>query len=266
MALERQLVAAKAYVDALSTGNHALAKVASVHLAQDIVVTVGQRTFEGYDDALARISGVWPQTPVYRKTAWPAPVHAGNHVTVDAIMAPVGAGPTEVHLKFRFNDADEITAVEQQNVIGTPLVETDELPDFVKYRVNDALANDTPLTVVYVDEDGRPHLSLRGSVQVYSNTQLSLWVRQGTGGIATGIGKNPAIELLYRDNESRSTLIFRGNARVDSDAVVRRAIYDATPEVEQNHEAWESGVAVIVDLTEVGGATPDGRVRMKVEG
>jgi hypothetical protein len=255
MAIERQLAAAKAYVDALSTGNHALAKVASVHLAQDIVVTVGQRTFEGYDDALARITGVWP-----------APVDAGNHVTVDAMMAPVGAGPTEVHLKFRFNDADEITVVNQQNVIGTPLVETDELPDFVKYRVNGALANDTPLAVVYVGEDGRPHLSLRGSVQVYSKTQLSLWVRQGAGGIATGIGKNPAVELLYRDNESRSTLIFKGNARVDSDVVVRRAIYDATPEVEQNHEAWESGVAVIVDLTEVGGATPDGRVRMKVGG
>lgn len=266
MANERQLVAAKAYVDALSTGDHALAKVASPHLAQDIVVTAGQRTFEGHEEALARITGVWPQTPVYRKTTWPAPVDAGDHVTVDATMAPVGAGPTEVHLRFTFNDADQIATVNHENVIGTQLVETDKLPDFVVSRVNGALANDTPLTVVYVDESGRPHLSLRGSVRAYSDTQLSLWIRQGTGGIATGVVKNPSVELLYRDNESRSTLIFKGNARVDPDATVRQNVFNDQPEVEQNHESWESGVALIVDLTEVGGATPDGRVRMKVGG
>ena len=226
MANERQLAAAKAYVDALSTGDHALAKVASPYLAQDIVVTAGQRTFEGHDEALARITGVWPQTPVYRKTTWPAPVDAGDHVTVDATMARVGAGPTEVHLEFRFNDADQITAVDHQNVMGQPLVETDKLPEFVKSRVNGALANDTPLTVVYVDEGGRPHLSLRGSVQAYSDTQLSLWVRQGTGGIATGIGKNPSVELLYRDNGSRSTIIFKGNARVESVELIVRTLAD----------------------------------------
>ncbi len=266
MANERQLEAAKAYVDALSTGDKALAETASPHLAPDIVVTAGQRTFEGHDEALARITGVWPQTPVYRKTTWPAPVDAGDHVTVDATMAAVGAGPTEVHLKFTFNDADQISTVEHQNVIGQPLVETDKLPDFVKQRVNGALANDTPLTVAYVDEDGRPHLSLRGSVRAYSDTQLSLWIRQGQGGIASGVGTNPSVELLYRDNESRSTLLFKGNARVDSDNAVRRSVFHEAPEVEQNHESWESGVAVIVDLTEVNGATPDGRVRMKVGG
>jgi predicted pyridoxine 5'-phosphate oxidase superfamily flavin-nucleotide-binding protein len=264
MATQERIAAAKAYVDALSTGDKQAASAASAHLADDIAVTVGPREFAGHDDALARITGVWPMTPVYRKTTWPAPQDAGDHVTVDANMAPVGAGPTEVHLKFWFNDADQINKVEQQNVIGQPLVETDKLPDFASQRVNDALANDTPIVVSYVDEDGAPHLSLRGSVQAYSPTQLSIWVRSATTGIAVAVGKNPNVSLLYRDNGSRSTMIFTGKARVDDNADVRKAIFDDSPEVEQNHESWENGAAIIIDLSTVGGATPDGRVRMKV--
>ena len=34
------------------------------------------------------------------------------------------------------------------------------------------------MTVAYVDENGVPNLSLRGSVQVYSPTQLSIWLRE----------------------------------------------------------------------------------------
>jgi hypothetical protein len=181
-------------------------------------------------------------------------------------MAPVGAGPTEVHLKFWFNDADQINKVDQQNVIGQPLVETDNLPDFAAQRVNDALANDTPIVVSYVDEDGAPHLSLRGSVQVYSPTQLSIWARTATTGIAVAVEKNPNVSLLYRDNGSRSTMIFTGKARVDSNPDVRKAVFGDSPEVEQNHESRENGAAIIIDLSAVGGATPDGRVRMKVSG
>ena len=32
-----------------------------------------------------------------------------------------------------------------------------------------------------MDEDGKPSLSLRGSVQVYSPTQLSIWMRSTSG-------------------------------------------------------------------------------------
>ena len=134
----------------------------------------------------------------------------------------------------------------------------------LKARINNALANDTPIAVAYVDEGGRPHLSLRGSTQVYSDTQLSIWARSSTTGIAAAIDKNPNVELLYRDNGSRSTLVMTGKARVETSDAIRRKIFEGSPEVEQNHESWESGAAIIIDLTTVNGATPDGRVRMKV--
>ncbi len=258
-----QIAAAQAYVNALSTGDKQAAKAASPHLAEDVTLKAGPREFSGHDDVLARITGVWPLTPVYRKTTWPAPIEVGDHVAVVAPMAAVGAGPTEVHLKFWFNDAGKIARVEQDNITGTPLLETNKLPDFVKSRVNGALVNDTPIVVAYVDANGYPRVSLRGSVQAYSDTQLSIWVRASTTGMAVAIASNPHVELLYRDNPSRSTLIFKGKARVEADESIRKQIYDDSPEVEQNHESWANGAAIIIDLSEVSGATPDGRVRME---
>lgn len=263
MATDQRVKAAQAYVDALSTGDKAKAQAAAPHLAKEIVVKVGPRTFEGYDEALKRITGVWPLTPVYRKIAWPAPQAAGDRVKVNAQMAPVGAGPSVVNLTFSFNDQDQITKVEQENVIGTLLVEADKLPQFVRDRVNNALANDTPLSVSYVDDQGRPHLSLRGSTRAYSDTQLSIWARGRETGLVAAVKKNPSMSLLYRDNPSRSTLIFMGKARIEDDERVRKEVFEATPEVEQNHESWTTGAAVIIDLEQVDGATPEGRVKFR---
>ncbi len=265
MTIQNRIEAAEAYVKALSTGDSAAAQAAARHLAKDIVVQVGPRTFDGYEEALKRITGVWPLTPVYRKGTWPAPQVQGDRVTVNANMAPVGAGPTAVNLSFSFNDADQITLVEQENLVTQPMNETDKLPDFVKTRINNALANDTPLSVSYVDESGRPHLSLRGSTQVFSDSQLAIWVR-GQTGLAAAVQKNPNISLLYRDNPTRSTLIFMGRAHIDPREEVRRKVFQTAPEVEQNHETWTTGVAVIIDLDQVDGATPEGRVKMRRAG
>src|SRR5581483_11544133 len=55
----------------------------------------------------------------------------------------------------------------------TPLALTDE----IKTAVAGAFDNGTPIVVAYVDAEGVPHLSLRGSTQPYSDTQLAMWIR-----------------------------------------------------------------------------------------
>jgi hypothetical protein len=262
VASEKRIEAARAYVEALRTGERAAAQAAAPHLASDVTVKVGPREFGGHDEAVKRITGVWPLTPVFRKGTWGEPQVADDTVRVAGKMAPVGAGPTNVNLTFWFDDADRIRRVEQENQMTQPLAEGDTLPDFVVQRVNNALANDTPICVSYVDEEGRPHLSLRGSTQVYSPTQLSIWARTSKG-LADAVAKNPNMTLLYRDNPSRSTITLQGKAHIETDEAVRRQIFSDSPEVEQNHESWESGVAIVIDLEQVDGMTPDGRVRMR---
>lgn len=263
MAAQQRFEAARAYVKALSTGERPAAAAAAPHLAKDIAVQVGNRTFDGYDEALRRITGAWPLTPVYRKGTWGDPREDDGAVKVSGQMAPVGAGPSAVNLTFWFNEADQISRVEQENLATQQLHEGATLPDFVKTRVNNALANDTPIAIAYVDEMAKPHLSLRGSVQAYSDHQLSIWVRTTGGGLAEAVSKNPNLTLLYRDNATRSTMTFAGKGHVDPDESVRKRVFEISPEVEQNHETWTTGVALIIDLEQVDGTTPEGRVRFR---
>ena len=109
------------------------------------------------------------------------------------VRADFGGGLlTSSKLVFTFDDADRITHVEQVNTSGGGGAPTDRIPEFVKGIVNSALANNTPFIVAYTDENGAPVLSLRGSTQIYSDTQLSIWVRHANGGMANSLKKNPA--------------------------------------------------------------------------
>jgi predicted pyridoxine 5'-phosphate oxidase superfamily flavin-nucleotide-binding protein len=132
------------------------------------------------------------------------------------------------------------------------------LNETVTKKINNALADLKPVAVSYVDADGQPHLSLRGSVQVYSPDQLAIWVRHGEGGIAEGVGKNPHVALLYRDNDEKTTYTFMGRAHVDSDDTVRRTVFDNSPEPERNHDPELHGVAVVIDLDRATGFTIGG--------
>lgn len=257
-----RIEAAQAYVDALRTGVPALGKAAGQHLAPNVTVQVGNQKIEGREEAERRITGVWPQTPVYRKGSWQAPREEGDKVLVHASMPPFGAGVQSVDLSFSFNNAGEITSVQQTNTNNVPAYETDVMPEFVKARVNRALADDIPLAVSYIDESGKPSQSLRGSTMAYSDTQLSIWARNREG-IVKAIEKNPYVALLYRENPTRSTLVFKGRAHILGDAKEAMRIHDMTPEVEQNHLTRETGAAIVIDLESIDGSTPEGRVRFR---
>jgi hypothetical protein len=265
--VDNRLQAADAYVLALRTGEIPASKNASQYLAPDVVLTIGsgarKTTVSGYDDVLGRISGEWPNTPVFVRGFW-SPAHLdGDKARVDATFPPMGAAPAEVHLTFSFNGDGKISTVDQDVVAQPPTQPTDTIPDTARGLINGALRNNTPMSVAYVDEDGKPSLSLRGSVQVYSPTQLSIWMRSKTGGMANAIAKNPNIALLYRDSNTRSTLAVQGIGHVETDPEICARVWNMIQDVEQKHETHESGCALIIDVTRMQGGTPRGGVRME---
>ena len=119
--------------------------------------------------------------------------------------------------------------------------------------LNGALANGTPVIVAYVDGEGQPQLSLRGTFQVLNDQQLAMWSRSATGGLPTSIAERPRITAFYRDPTQRVTYQFQGLARVEPDESVRRRIFDNSPEVEQNFDPELKGAAIVVDVTRVEG-------------
>jgi pyridoxamine 5'-phosphate oxidase-like protein len=265
--MNKRTQAAEAYVLSMRTGEFPAVEEASKVLADDVKLTGATvwgkqgATVEGKKDVLYRITGEWPNTPVYVKGFWSAPKEEGDVVKVTSTYPGMGAAPSAVNLTFHFNAEDKISQVDQEIIPQSRPEESNEIPDTARGLINGALRNNTPMTVAYVDEDGVPNLSLRGSVQVYSPTQLCIWVRNKAGGMGKALAKNPNVGLLYRDSATRSTLVVKGKAHQDETPEVCERVWNMIQDVEQKHETRESGCALIIDVTSIGGGTPRGGVR-----
>lgn len=260
---DKRIEAVEHYLNAMRTGEAAAAGFAAAHLAPDASLAAGRDEFRGRDAVLRRISGKWPLTAVYVQGVWTAPRAEGEGLVVEGRFPGLGAAPAAVRLAFAFDPEGRIQRVVQETTPQTPAVPSATIPDVVRALVNGALANATPMSIAYVDEAGLPAITLRGSVQVYDEVSLSAWLRNGGGGMARAIAARPALALLYRDNRTRTTLIFKGKGRIVADEEVRRRVFDLSPEVEQTHDPDRKGVALIVDLQSVQGGTPLGPVRME---
>jgi uncharacterized pyridoxamine 5'-phosphate oxidase family protein len=267
--MDARVRAVEAYLKALRTGEASATETATRHLAPDVTLSTvgahmwgnGPEEFSGYDNVVRMISGIGVMTGVYRTAPWTNPTpDGGGSLKVTADMG--GGLLSSCSLTFSFNDQDQIVRVEQVNKGGSPAPATDRIPEFVKGIINGALANNTPLIVAYTDDKGAPNLSLRGSTQVYSDTQLSIWVRHANGGMANQLKKNPQMALMYRDPPARTNLTFEGRAHFETDEEVRNRVFELAPEVEQKHDPNRTGAALIIDITRLSGNTPRGGVRM----
>ena len=254
--------AAEAYVKALRTGEPSATQLASQYLADDVVLAAGQEEISGRDNVLKRITGQWPLTSVFVHAGFSAAREVDGQVKVDAEVPPMGAAPQKVSLTFSFNGSDQIERVEQQLHAAPPQPPAETLPGFVRGIINGALANGTPIVVAYTDENGQPVLSLRGSTQVYSDTQVCIWVRNAEGGIVKTMARNNRVSLLYRDSKLRTTLIAQGRGHVETSPEVRERVFQLSPEVEQNHDPERKGAALIIDIVSLQGTSVRGMVKV----
>ena len=142
-----------------------------------------------------------------------------------------------------------------------------KINDALKQKVMEAyVPNDWPIIVGYVDEQGRPGLSYRGSVVVVSETQIGVWARNAEGGTASALSKNPNMTLVYREptpdhGRSAAVVTFRGKGRIGSDSE-RDQVYNTMPQRERDADAEKKGTAIIVDLDSVVGFIAGYRLQM----
>ena len=130
----------------------------------------------------------------------------------------------------------------------TPLDLGPEIADLV----NGALDSGNVLLLAAVDQEGKPHLSPRGSTGVYSGQQLSFWARNARGGTIEAIRQNPYVALMYRSPKV-PLLEFKGRARIATDEAERQKVFALSHPREQQADPERKGVAVIVDLDQVSG-------------
>jgi len=249
------------YITALKDPTEEHLDALSSVMAPDVVVVGMVGAGEGLDavrEALSRSQG-----PGLLSTATAGPPSLEGDAGTVELSLPPGAPIAGLDLHVTFDAERRIARVEQQMRGAPPPPPIAlSLTDDVKQAVSGALMNGTPVVVAYVDAEGVPHLSLRGSTQAYSDTQLAIWVRDPSGGMLKAVPTNPAVALFYRDPATRAAYTFTGRAWIATDPEVRDAVYANTPAPERNIDARRLGSAVIVDLDRVEGMGPAGRFVM----
>ena len=146
---------------------------------------------------------------------------------------------------------------------AAPPITEMNMTDEIKNAVNNALTEGNPVFVAYVDEEGQPSLSFRGSTHVHSPNQLAIWVRNPEGGLGKALAKNPRVSLLYRNPQTRAMLQFKGTAHVENAPDVRERVYDESPERERAADPDKKGFPLIIDLARVDGMVPPQRFAMR---
>ncbi|HEY4095583.1 MAG TPA: pyridoxamine 5'-phosphate oxidase family protein [Baekduia sp.] len=112
----------------------------------------------------------------------------------------------------------------------------------------------------YVDGDGYPVVSFRGSTVVHGPQQLAVWARSTDTGFAAAIADRPEVSLVYYGPGGPGAIFlsFRGRARVDPSA--DDAVYAAMIEGERGQDPERKGVAVIIDVEGVRGMGAEGPI------
>ncbi len=254
--------AAKRWVEALSSPTEQNMAALGEVLADDVATVSPMGVTEGKPAVLAAF-GQSPIGPFFALGKWTEPKSDGKAVDISCAFpaqAPVGG----VTLHLAFNDDARISRVETGIVPGAPPTATNiKITDAIRDAVNGALANRTPVTVAYVSENGQPHISLRGTTQVFSDDQLAIWVRNPEGGLLSAIETNPRLALFYRDPATRTTYQFHGRAHADRSEQVSERVYSNSPEPERNMDQQRHGVAVVIDLDRVEGRDSSGAFLMQ---
>lgn len=126
-----------------------------------------------------------------------------------------------------------------------------ELTDEINQAIATAFADGVPLILGSADADGQPNITVRGTVQVYSDDALAFWARHRDGATVRGFATNPKVAVLYRNPAKRQGWTFFGRARVTDNPQDLELIYTRSPEREQQADPDRQGTGVIIELDRV---------------
>ena len=241
------------YVKSLRTGEHSAWVQLAPFIADDAVSSFNEETFTGRDEVLARATGKWPLTAFIRRGGFAKAVEEGGKWVVRADYPPTLDQRKITAITFSFNDQDQITEVIHEVSKHDPGQRLTEIPLAIRGYINDALANETPMIVTHVNDEGKPVVSIRGGIQFYGERQLSGWLRNATGGLASAIAVRPDLTIFYRDQIRKVTFFIEGKGRIEADQGIRDEVYNMLPEVEQQHVPDRSGACLIVDIEKLYG-------------
>jgi hypothetical protein len=131
-----------------------------------------------------------------------------------------------------------------------------EISAHVAQAVNGARDRGHPVVLAYINADGYPSVSTRGSTHVHGPRQLAIWGRNPDGGFQKAIPSSPKVGLLAFNMDPFTLLFFNGRARLDSSQ--NDAVWEKIPQGEKDLDPERKGGAIIIDLDSMKGLGSDG--------
>lgn len=255
-----RLDTAEAFVRCLRTAEKAAGEAVRPRLTPEVVYSCNGVEIRGRESVVDRITRQYPFTPVFARGIWSFAREEAGRVRIEANFDHLGAAPRDYSLHFDFDAHNQLSRVTETFAFSMAAAKATRIPAHVRSAIDRALSNGTPIVLAYVDDQGAPSLSLRGSVQVWSDHELCAWVRDAGSGLVRAVQAGRPLSLLYRDSATRTTLVMRGQGRIATDEGTRDRVYRQVPEVEQTHDVDRKGAALIISLDRIAGTHPSGPV------
>ena len=120
----------------------------------------------------------------------------------------------------------------------------------MKEKINSALADRYPCFVGTASKDGKPQISMKGSVMVYDDGTLAYWERTKRSALEN-VKSNPQTVIFYRNTDERLNWRFHGTATVHESGEIRDDVMSRTVQAELDRDPERQGVAVLVKIDEI---------------
>ncbi|MDP6453825.1 MAG: pyridoxamine 5'-phosphate oxidase family protein [SAR202 cluster bacterium] len=120
----------------------------------------------------------------------------------------------------------------------------------MKEKIDSALADRAPCFVGTASKDGKPQISMKGSVLVYDDDTLAYWERAKRSAL-DNIQDNPQTVIFYRNGPERINWRFHGTATVHESGDIRDNVMSRTVQQELDRDPERQGVAILVKIDEI---------------
>ena len=98
--------------------------------------------------------------------------------------------------------------------------------------------------------DGKPQISMKGSVMVFDRTTLAYWERAKRYALEN-VAANPNVVIFYRNSDLRLTWRFHGQAVVYETGAIRNNVMYRTVQAELDRDPERQGAAVLVRIDRI---------------
>lgn len=128
------------------------------------------------------------------------------------------------------------------------------IDDEMRGLIDNALAQGFPCMVGTASSEGKPQISMKGSMMVYDQGSLAYWERSRRTALEN-VGSNSNVVVFYRNPDQRINWRFYGTATIHDSGPVREDVMGRTVQAELDRDPERLGVAVVVQLDRIGELT-----------